>query len=224
MKNFKKILASLLVFVMVLSMGLVPAAEDVTAASKKNVYINPYSATVATYCTGDQYSRYSSTISIVGCSKKSEIKNLKSDNKNIKVSARDGYIRVEFGDKAGKAKITCKVKGVKLSTTFTVKKYSNPFKSIKLGKTNITSKYKKNWTYRQTKQFKNQKLNIQMNKNWKISSIYVYNSSGSQSFRVNSNKFNKKISIKGNYSYFTVYCYNTKTNVSEAMSFYKSNY
>lgn len=224
MKNFKKILASLLVFVMVLSMGLVPAAEDVAAASKKNVYFNSLNPSVVTYCTGDNSIGYYTTLSIMGCSKKSEIKNLKSSNKNVKVYARNGYIRAEFKDKKATAKITCTVKGVKLSTTLTVKKYSNPFKSIKLGKTNLTSKYKNDRTYRQKNDYKNQKLKIEMNKNWKISSIYVSNDSGYQNLRVNSNKFNKKISIKGNYSYFTVYCYNTKTDVSEAIRFYKSNY
>lgn len=224
MKNFKKILASLLVFVMVLSMGLVPAAEDVAAASKKNIYINPYSTRTVTYYTGDNLSKYSGVISIVGCSKASEIKSLKSDNENIKVSARNGYIRVEYGDKAGKAKITCKVKGVKLSTTFTVKKYSNPCKSLKIGKTNLTKKYNKTWSYRQNKEFKNQKLDVQMNKNWKISTIYVSNSSGTQRFYVNKNKFNKKISIKGNYSSFSIYCENTKTGINEVISYTYSKY
>lgn len=50
----------------------------------------------------------------------------------MKVSAKDGYIRVDYGKKAGKATITCTVKGVKLKTTFTVKKYTNPVSSIKI--------------------------------------------------------------------------------------------
>ena len=125
--------------------------------------------------------------------------------------------------KAEKTTISCKVKGVKLSTTLKVKKYSNPCKSIKLGSKNFTSKFSNYWEYKQTKTFKNQKLNIQMNKNWKITSIYVYNSSGSQYFTVNSNKFNKKISLKGSYSYVDVYCYNSKDKCYEVLTLKKSS-
>ncbi len=66
----------------------------------------------------------------------------------MKVSAKDGYIRVDYGKKAGKATITCTVKGVKLKTTFTVKKYTNPVSSIKIGSKNYTSSFAKNtYTY-----------------------------------------------------------------------------
>ncbi len=220
-RNFKKIVAAFLAFVMIISTALVSAPQDVEAATKKDVYWNPYNSYVSTYSTTDNYKGYYVTLSIVGCTKKSQIKNLKSSNKNIKVEAKNGYIKVTFRDKAEKTKISCTVKGVKLSKTFTVKKYSNPCKSIKLGKTNLTSKFKTYWTYYQSKTFKNQKLSIQMNKNWKISNIYVSNSDGYTKYPVNGTKFNKKISIKGSYSYFDVYCYNTKTKVYECLTFYK---
>lgn len=220
--NFKKIIASFLAFVMIISAGLVSAPQDVKAATKEDVYWNPYNSYVSTYSTTDKYTGYYVTLSIVGCTKKSQIKNLKSSNKNIKVEAKDGYIKVIFRDKAESTKISCKVRGVKLSKTFTVKKYSNPCKSIKLGKTNLTSKYKTYWTYSQKKSFKNQKLNIKMNKNWKITNIYVSNSDGYSRYTVNGTSFNKKISIKGSYSYFDVYCYNKKTKVYECLTFYKN--
>ena len=43
---------------------------------------------------------------------------LKCSNKNMKVTAKDGYICVEYGKKAGKATITCTVKEIYQSCKF----------------------------------------------------------------------------------------------------------
>lgn len=120
--------------------------------------MNPYSATVVTYKPGKDVNTFTSTISIMGCDKAKEIKKLKSSNKNIRVAARDGYIRVEFGKKAAKSTITCTVKGVKLKTTFTVKKYTNPCKTFKIGKTNRFQNLIKMMYLERTRHLKN--------KNW----------------------------------------------------------
>ena len=117
-KLSKKVIAFALAVVMTLTAGAVaPQGNVEVQAASGRVYVNPYSATVVTYKPGSALSRFSSVISIMGCSKAKEIKNLKSSNKYIKVAPRDGYIRVEFGKKAAKSTITCTVKGVKLKTT-----------------------------------------------------------------------------------------------------------
>lgn len=220
-KNFKKILATFFALVMIISATLVTVPQNVAAATKKDVYWDPYNSYVNTYCTTDEYTGYYLDLNIVGCTKKSQIKNLKSSNKNIKVKAKNGCIQVLYRDKAEKTKISCTVNGVKLKTDFTVKKYSNPCKSIKLGKTNLTSKFKSNWSYNQKKNFNKQKLDIKMNKNWIITSVEVSNGNDIDEYPVNSTKFSKKITIKGKNSNFVIYCYNTKTKVCEALTFSK---
>lgn len=122
-KATKRLLAAFLALAMVFTLLAVPATsmKDVSAATSKTVYINPYSDRVVSYKPG-RVTQASGVISIMGCTKASQIKKLKCSNKNMKVSAKDGYIRVDYGKKAGKATITCTVKGVKLKTTFTVKK------------------------------------------------------------------------------------------------------
>lgn len=134
-KLSKKVIAFALAVVMTLTAGAVaPQGNVEVQAASGRVYVNPYSATVVTYKPGKDVNTFTSTISIMGCDKAKEIKKLKSSNKNIRVAARDGYIRVEYGKKEAKSTITCTVKGVKLKTTFTVKKYTNPCKTFKIGK------------------------------------------------------------------------------------------
>ena len=129
-KLSKKVIAFALAVVMTLTAGAVaPQGNVEVQAASGRVYVNPYSATVVTYKPGKDVNTFTSTISIMGCNKAKEIKKLKSSNKNIRVAARDGYIRVEYGKKEAKSTITCTVKGVKLKTTFTVKKYTNPCKT-----------------------------------------------------------------------------------------------
>ena len=158
-KLSKKVIAFALAVVMTLTAGAVaPQGNVEVQAASGRVYVNPYSATVVTYKPGSALSRFSSVISIMGCSKAKEIKNLKSSNKYIKVAPRDGYIRVEFGKKAAKSTITCTVKGVKLKTTFTVKKYTNPCETFKIGKTTCFQNLIKMMYLERTRHLKN--------KNW----------------------------------------------------------
>ena len=221
-KNLTRVITSILAFVMVLTMGLTGSTVTAEAATKVGFYSgNPK---VITYSTTDNYSSYYTYLYIDGVSKKSDIKSLKSSNKNIKVEATTyGSIKVTFRDKTASTTISCKAKGKKISTTLKIKKYSNPCKTIKLGSTNFTSKFKNNWDYKQKKTFKNQKLNVQMNKNWKITSIVVSNSSGYTRYTVNSSKFNKKVSLKGSYSYIDINCYNSKTKCYETLTLWRVN-
>lgn len=224
-KICKRVIAFTLALIMVLTASLLApqSAAEVQAASKK-VYINPYSSKVVTYKPGDGVSKYTSVISIVGCSKKSEIKNLKSSNKNIKVSAQNGYIRAQYGNKAGKTTITCTVKGVKLKTTLTVKKYTNPCSAFKLGKTSFASKFNKDDSYVQKKAFKSQTLTVRMKSGWKITSVSVYNNGATKRYTVNSSKFSKKVTLNSSYSVLYVYCTNAKTGISECLTFTRSAY
>lgn len=137
----------------------------------------------------------------------------------MSVEKQNGYLVVYFGDKAQKATITCTVKGVKLKTTLTVKKYSNPAGSIKFGKKNLTSKFKNNTVYhKRGTNFNNQNLQVKLKKGWKITSIYISNGNKRQNIRVNAAKFSKKITLKGKNSYCYIYCKNDKTKVSEVLS------
>ena len=207
-KLSKQLIAFALVLVMTVTAGaVIPQGMVEVQAASGRVYVNPYSATVVTYKPGSALSRFSSVISIMG-----------SSNKYIKVAPRDGYIRVEFGKKAAKSTITCTVKGVKLKTTFTVKKYTNPCKTFKIGKTNLLSKFNKNDVLRTNKAFKKQKLDIKLKSGWKISSVHVTSGTGSyNNYRVNKSSFSKKITVSNNYGYIYVYCYNEKTKVSECL-------
>lgn len=218
-KMCKKAIAFTLAIMMVFTTVLLlpQSASEAQAASSKKAYINPYSAKVVTYKPGDGTSSYSTVISIVGCSKASEIKNLKSSNKAVKLTAKDGYIRAVYGNKAVKATITCTVKGVKLKTTLTVKKYANPCSTLKIGTTNFTSKFSKTDVYRQSKTFKNQTLSIKTKSGWKITRVSVYNNGSYKNYTVNSSKFSKKITMNKSYSTLYVYCTNTKTGVEECL-------
>ena len=142
----------------------------------------------------------------------------------MKVEAKDGYIKVYFGYKEGKTTITCTVNKVKLKTTLTVKKYSNPLKTFKIGKTNYTSKYKNIDDYRDNKSYKKQKMVIETNKNWVIRSVYVHSGSSTQTYRPNGTKLSKKVTLKKNYDDVYIYLYNSKTKVSECLTYTKSKY
>ena len=196
------------------------SAPNEVRAEKGNVYINPFSATVVTYKTGDNKTTYLGTVNIVGCTKKSEIKNLKSSNKNMKVKSGDGYIVVYYGDKAQKTTITCTVKGVKLRTTFAVKKYDNPVKNMKIGSTNLTSEFKNTDCYKKNGRiYKDKKLTVQVKSGWKIDCVSVYNGGKSKIYKVNSTKFSKKITLTSKNSYISVRCVNFRTKVVEKLVF-----
>ena len=139
----------------------------------------------------------------------------------MKAEKRDGYVVVYYGDKAQKTTITCTVKGVKLKTTLTVKKYTNPAKSFKVAKTNLTSQFKTTNVARKAgKTYKNQTLSVQLKSGWKIGYVTVRNNGKSKQYNnVNSSKFSKKITLKGTDSYVIVQCTNAKTKVTEFLHF-----
>ena len=204
-KATKRLLAAFLALAMVFTLLAVPATsmKDVSAATSKTVYINPYSDRVVSY-KPDRVTQVAGVISIMGCTKASQIKKLKCSNKDMKVSAKDGYIRVDYGKKAGKATITCTVKGVKLKTTFTVKKYTNPVSSIKIGSKKYTSKFAKNDYIYISK------------KGWTIKSVSVYNGK-SKHYDVNKSSFSKKITLNKKYADLFVVMYQKSTGLTESL-------
>lgn len=216
-KATKRLLAAFLALAMVFTLLAVPATsmKDVSAATSKTVYINPYSDRVVSYKPGRAY-QTSGVISIVGCTKASQIKKLKCSNKNMKVSAKDGYIRVDYGKKAGKATITCTVKGVKLKTTFTVKKYTNPVSSIKIGSKNYTSSFAKNTYTYTSKKVSKKTLSVKAKKGWTIKSVSVYNGK-SKHYDVNKSSYSKKITLSKKSSGVIVVMYQKSTGLTESL-------
>lgn len=220
-KATKRLLAAFLALAMVFTLLAVPATsmKDVSAATSKTVYINPYSDRVVSYKPG-RVTQTSGVISIVGCTKASQIKKLKCSNKNMKVSAKDGYkdgyIRVDYGKKAGKATITCTVKGVKLKTTFTVKKYTNPVSSIKIGSKNYTSSFAKNTYTYTSKKVSKKTLSVKAKKGWTIKSVSVYNGK-SKHYDVNKSSYSKKITLSKKSSGVIVVMYQKSTGLTESL-------
>ena len=218
-KMTKKLLAALLAFAMVFTLLAVPATsmKDVNAASEE-VGINPFSDRVVSIMPGNNY-KATGVISVTGTTKASQIKNLKSSNKSMKVSAHaaaSGYIRVEYS-KPGKTTITFTAKGKKLRTTFTVKKYANPVATLKIGSKNYTSKFNKSkYTYT-SKKISKQTLNIKAKKGWTIKNVYVYNSKG-KLYNVNKSKFSKKVTLNKKYGDIMVTMYQKSTGLTENIS------
>lgn len=222
-KQVKKIAVFMLSLAILLSSVLATPSgfTEVQAATTPSFYSDTY---VTTYKTGDTYKQYWAAIAIAGSPKKSKIKSLKSSNKNVKVEKRDGYIVAYFGDKTCKTTISCKVNGTTIKTVLNIKKYTNPAKSIKIGSTNFTSKFKNTDTYKQSKTYKKQTLSVKMNSNWKIRSVYVHSGNTTKSYTgINKSSFSKKITMSKNYDYVDIYCYNTKTGVNEVLTIYKTS-
>lgn len=222
--NAKKMTAAFVAIVLAVTMMVAAPMNLMIAEAASAVYINPYSAKAVTYKPGDAWLPHSSVISIVGCDKKSQIKNLKSSNKAVKAIAADGYIRVEYGNKPCKTTITCTVKNKKLKTTFEVRKYTNPFKVFKIGSTNLKSKYDKVVNYSNKKTFKAQKLTLQMNTGWKITTVGTCEKGKYNYSDVNSTKYSKKINLTKNYDSITIICENKKLGITESITYFKGSY
>lgn len=155
---------------------------------------------ICTYVPGRSSQTNWAQIYISGCTSESQIKKLKSSNKSVKVEAGPCYIRVNYANKAVKAVISCTVKGKKLKTTFTVKKYTNPMSTFKIGGKNYTSKFKsKNTYYYNSKiKFSKKKLIIKAKPGWIIQGVFVINGSSYKEYKnINKTTWTKTISLTG---------------------------
>ena len=225
-KVTKRVLAAFLTLAMVFTLLAVPATSMKNVSAAEEVGINPYSELTKSMTPEEQKWAASGTtltgvISITGTTKASQIKKLKSSNKNMKVSAQaaaSGYIRVEY-KKPGKTTITCTVKGKKLKTTFTVKKYSNPVKTLKIGSKSYTSKFNKVRIASSAKKISKKTLNIKAKKGWKIAWVSVYNGS-SKFYTVNKTSFSKKITLNKKGGYVMVKLTQKSTGLNESLQLY----
>ncbi len=191
---------------------------EVQAASTPRFTDKSY---VVTYQPGEYFTRYYTLLSIVGCNRATEIKNVKSSNTSVcRLQVKQGYLRA-FYYKTGTATITCKVKGKKISTKLIVKKYASPVKSFKIGRKEFASKFKAtaNHEYFHTDKIKKQKLNIVMNKNWVMTGIYTsLNGTSKSNYRLGAKtKYSAKISSSGAYDHIRINCTNKKTGIVETI-------
>lgn len=96
-----------------------------------------------------------------------------SDPKVVSASPLGGYgfgVKVR---KAGKAKVTYTVGGSKRTLSFTVRKYSNPVKSFKLGLKDYAAKFKKAKSHNIAKRKANLgRVSVKPAKGWKLKRIY----------------------------------------------------
>lgn len=161
--------------VMITGVLVIPTAGNKAAAASPSI-LSGYSNQTVYYETDSPYTTWKVTIPIGNCNKATAIKNLKSSDTSIaKVKAKQGYIDVYYYKKAGTATISCKVGSKKLSAKVTVKKYSSPIKQMKIGSTDVTSKFKgcfDDYWYH-TKSLKNQKITLKTKSGWQIYSVFV---------------------------------------------------
>ena len=75
------------------------------------------------------------------------------------------YVEVKYYDYIEEQEIQSKCE-------FVVYKYINPFKSLKIGKKNYASKFKKRFVYNNVPVKTSGKLSYSLKKNWKVESIY----------------------------------------------------
>ena len=207
-----KILSMALVFVMV--MCLVPPVEA-TAASRphypyahnERYYPNKKSANTIPYAFGSYKVNY-------------KVTGIKSTNKKVATMTKTyknnfTYLNLEL-KKEGSTTITFNVniagRTEKYTTRVTVKKYSPPLKTLKIGKTNFSSKIKNVEHYNIGGKTIKGKLNIKLNKNWEIISVNFTNAQG----KMKGIKSNANITMKEK-CYLFVNCRNKKTGVRETV-------
>lgn len=223
MKNlFKKFHSLLLTAAILLTSILFFPPAGTVAEAAGNYYIPKAYRNMTFYAAPDDLPATYATLAVYHKNtqqkpKVSAIKSLKSSDSSVARPYIDktGKIRVYFFKKPGKAVISFKVGNQTLKSTVTVKPYSNPLKTFKVGKKNFVSKFNTTteYNYFRTSDLKNQKVSIQAAKNWKISSIEMKYGSGS--YKVSSRKtktnFSKKVTFDGDADYIIITLYHTKT-------------
>lgn len=175
------------------------------------------------------------TYPVVNSNTSREIKNfpvngkvvkLKSNNKKV-VTVDESILGGLHGEKeiyftpkkVGKTTVTFQVKNGKKVQKFTtkviVKKYSNPIKSFKIGKTQYASKFKRT-NFIEPKKGATGKLSIKLKSGWKIKSIRHHRAKDCRDVKV---KNNKKMRLRDGDS-LIVTVYNKKQNLEYEMIIY----
>ena len=143
-----------------------------------------------------------------------------SNSKVIEVTASedDMYPHVEIklvGE--GTTKISFQYAGKTLTQKITVRKYKNPCKLLKIGKTNYAKCFNKSGHYNHNKRTKNVtgKITIKPKKGWKLKKIEVFNIYDGVKKVKNNSKVT--LSIKGTGTGLYAYFKNAKTGVVQRL-------
>ncbi len=162
------------------------------------------------------------SIPIYGLTKKSQVKSLKSSNKNVAsvtVNKYPGDKDVLFTvepKKPGNATISIKVEYGKKTKTLkykvTVKKYVNVSTSFKIGSKDVASKFQKEMFASTRNPKKKEKISIKPRKGWELRAIRLSTKSGKQTTIAN----NKKVNLK-KYSQIYVDFDNVKEGFSSTL-------
>lgn len=143
-----------------------------------------------------------------------------SNSKVIEVTASEdaSYPHLEIklvGE--GTTKISFQYAGKTLTQKITVRKYKNPCKLLKIGKTNYAKCFNKSGHYNHNKRTKNVtgKITIKPKKGWKLKKIEVFNIFDGVKKVKNNSKVT--LSIKGTGTGLYAYFKNTKTGVVQRL-------
>lgn len=121
--------------------------------------------------------------------------------------------------KAGTTTITYKIGKQKYSEKVTIRKYSSPFKTLKLNNLNLVSKFKtkSNYTLSYNKyQGKTLKLQFNAKNGWTLNIHYLEDATAKgTSYRKNWIKNNETFTVTQKNSAIVVYAYNSKTAQDE---------
>lgn len=113
-----------------------------------------------------------------------KLKNVTRSVADVSVKTMDGSVVIDIvPKKAGKTKVSFTAKAgdktYKYKCTFTVKTKVNPFKSVKVGKSNFTKQFGKSseTTQKISKTLKNQKILISLKNGWRVETITAWRNS-----------------------------------------------
>lgn len=145
-----------------------------------------------------------------------KITNLKSNKGGVWLRNFGTYFTINSQSFTGTAKITYKFNGKSQTLKYTVKKYTNPCKSFKIGSTEYAKTFNSKTSTYSFRNVKNQKLQIQANSGWVITEIVTsssrYNGKSDMKFyKPNKSSFTKNnLTLFNNgYSYLYVTFKNT---------------
>lgn len=170
-KTGKKLLSLLVTFSMIISMFVM---TSVTASAAENV---PKTVTLVAYPKAEP--EFLTSLS----SKASSLKTSKASVVSVKQTKNTYGSRVRYTislvpKKAGTATVSLKCKGKTYKTRVTVKKYTNPIKSVKIGTTSVSaSKFNSSATTSLSyARFagKNVKTTVFLKSGWKLQKLFIY--------------------------------------------------
>lgn len=219
-KHIKKILPVFLMLILTMAASVMVEAKTITTYSRP---ITVYSKSSKLYSSflGKYNSSNEAMLTVVPSSDK--VTSLKSTNSSVvslTIKNGSGNAKGNKGiflkaKKAGTATVSYKIGSNTYKTKIVVKKYTSPFSSLKLGNSNILSKFKSNGTYTMSyAKYKNKslKLSYKEKSGWSISADYLQKPGNQKSSLIENNK-SFKVTKKN--SALILNAYNWKTLQSE---------